>query len=218
MANRERGELRLVARHRSYLLRLTVQACCELEDRTGRTLAKVIAGVNAGSATDLRWLFWTALQDRHGEDAPTPDAAGLIANTAGGLFAILTAMRSLVALNQDDRPSNKEDEQADASEQSGSLWRRLYISARGAGVDPAQFWRLTLRELWLEMAADREQRDDRVKRDRAVAWFTASLTRAEKMPAFGDYIGQAQRPARQSWQDMKAMVSAVGEAAARAKK
>ena len=215
MANRERGELRLVARQRAYVLRLTVSSVCALEERTGRTLGEVITSINAGSATDLRWLFWAALQDRHAGEAETLEDAGVIGNSVGGIDGIMAALGRLIQVNEDDSRDDPTNEPADAPTEPGSRWRRLYIDARVAGLSPEQFWGLSLRELWLERAAQRERDRDELKRDKVLAWTIAMLGRAEKVPPLDQFIGQkSTAPARQSWQDMKAMVSALGAVAA----
>ncbi len=168
MANRERGELRLVARHRSYVLRLTVSAVCTLEDRTDSTLGEIITRINAGSATDLRWLFWAALQDRHAAEAETLEDAGTIGTNAGGIDGIMSALGRLIHVNEDDSRDDQTNEPADAPPEPGSRWRRLYIDARVAGLSPEQFWGLSLRELWLERAAQRERDRDDLKRDKVL--------------------------------------------------
>ncbi len=108
MANRERGELRLVvAGGVSYTLRLTTNACAELEDfADGRTSDEVTAGVNRGSFRDVRLMLWMALRDRH-PDVATDDPACLAAigdliDAAGGRRAVIATLRALVLLNTDD--------------------------------------------------------------------------------------------------------------------
>jgi len=104
MANRERGELTLVAGGTRYVLRLTTNSCCELEAfADGRTSDDVIAGVNRGSFRDARLLLWMALRDQH-PDVATDDPAcldtiGSIIDEAGGRAAVLERLRDLVLLN-----------------------------------------------------------------------------------------------------------------------
>lgn len=109
MANRERGELTLVAGGTRYTLRLTTNSCAELEDFTsGRTSDEVIAGVNKGSYRDVRLLLWMALRDRHGnlatDDQDCLKDIGDLIDAAGGRAVVVTVMRDLVQLNSDDRP------------------------------------------------------------------------------------------------------------------
>jgi len=104
MANRERGELTLVAGRTRYVLRLTTNSCCELESFSdGRTSDDVIDGVNRGSFRDARLLLWMALRDQHPDIATDdPDclfAIGQIIDQAGGRAAVLERLRELVLLN-----------------------------------------------------------------------------------------------------------------------
>lgn len=104
MANRERGEMSMVAGGTVYTLQLTTNSCCEIEDFTGgRTSDDLIQGVNAGSFKDARLLLWMALR-RHHPDLATNDPAclkaiGEIVDAAGGRNAVLRILRELVRLN-----------------------------------------------------------------------------------------------------------------------
>lgn len=208
MANRERGEYRLVARHRSYVLRLTVEACCELQDRTNRALTEVIAGINAGQATDIRGLIWAALQDRHGHEMPTLEDAGRFIDESGGLVAIVPHVVALVALNEDDRPTQRRNASGPAANGAAvNPWRRLYMDARRAGVSPSEFWSLSLKELWRELAGYEEQREHEVECDRIQAWYTAALSRSERMPPLMQFIRR--RPQAQTPQEMEAVINVL---------
>ncbi len=108
MANRERGELTLLAGGMRYTLRLTTNSCCELESfADGRMSDDVIAGVNSGSFRDARLLLWMALRDQH-PDLATDDpsclsAIGDLIDVAGGRLAVLERLRELILLNVDGR-------------------------------------------------------------------------------------------------------------------
>jgi len=109
MANRARGELALVAGERTYTLRLTTNACCELEDYAGgRTWDQVTAGINRGSLKDVRLLFWAALRDPHPElatdDPSSLTAIGTVIDEAGGIRVVLSRLRVLLQLNADRPP------------------------------------------------------------------------------------------------------------------
>lgn len=127
MANRERGEVTLAAHNQTYTLRLTTNACCELEDRLARAgevvherrllhatkdgpsttipvtrprlLDDVVAGVFRGSVRDLRWLLWAALQDKHSDTVPTPERAGDLIDSAGGVAGVTTQMMAFMTMN-----------------------------------------------------------------------------------------------------------------------
>ncbi|HEX8030273.1 MAG TPA: hypothetical protein VF491_17485 [Vicinamibacterales bacterium] len=213
MANRERGELRLIARDRVYTLRLTVEWCCELEDRTDRPLKAIIVGINGGSAADLRWLVWASLQAKHEKELHSVEAIGDLIDLAGGIDVVAPVVSTFMQLNgnddiADDDSISSHDEPA---EEPGSQWRRLYLDARTNGLSPERFWRLSIRELWLELAADRRRQKHRRERDLSLAWWTESLARQKRLPSLEKLIGRATRQARktQNWQQMKAMMTAL---------
>jgi hypothetical protein len=121
MANPERGEMTLVAGEQTYTLRLTTNACCDLEDRSGHKLDDVFRRAYDGGIRDLRWLIWAALQDRHADQAKTPADAGRIIDEAGGIQGVLQQMIAFMKLNtegqskvQEVKPNGK-DATADPS-------------------------------------------------------------------------------------------------------
>jgi hypothetical protein len=104
MANKERGEFALQVQDRAYTLRLTTNACCELEDfANGRTWDQVMAGVRQGRMKDVRLLIWTALQEHHGDVAThAPEslqAIGALIDDAGGLAGILLQIQAFLQMN-----------------------------------------------------------------------------------------------------------------------
>jgi hypothetical protein len=208
VANRERGEFRLVARDRDYVLRLTVEACCHLEDLADRTLSTVINGANEGSATDIRLLMWAALQPFHRKAAQTVTAVGSLIDRLGGVPAAHEAIGRLIALNLDDAPDDDDKQsESDTDKPPENRWRRLYIDARKAGIQPETFWSFSLRELWRELAAQREQREAEWTRDRVQAWTTAAFATAAfagKLPPFHKVTGRKQP--KQTPEQMKAVV------------
>ena len=189
MANRERGELRLAAPDRSYRLRLIVEACCELEDRTNRELHQIVGGANEGRVTDLRWILWAGLQAEHADLFQTPEDVGALADRIGGIHMLRAYVVALIRVNEDDSPPDTTST-APAAETPGSRWRRLYIDARRAGIAPDQFWRLSLRELWRELASQRDAQRQAIERDRTVAWMTAALSRSKTLPPLDRFIGR----------------------------
>lgn len=205
MANRERGELRLVAPHGVYRLRLVVESCCQLEDLAGRDLMDIVDGANAGRVTDLRWLFWAGLQDAHAAAFPDPESAGAMADGLGGVPALQAFVVALVRLNEDDSPPEHGETPTPPEREPGSRWRRLYIDARRAGIDPDQFWRMSLRELWRELAAQRDRQREAVERDRTMAWMVAALGRAKTLPNLARFVGR--RVAPQTPAQMRGMLT-----------
>jgi hypothetical protein len=118
MANRERGEFTLIAGEATYVLRLTTNACCELEDFSGRLFDDVQTRTNRGSLVNLRLLLWAALQEHHA-DIATPDKAGLtrvgrIIDAGGGLLGLMKQIRAFLAWNADTGDTPKKAGEAAA--------------------------------------------------------------------------------------------------------
>ncbi len=69
------------------------------------------------------------------------------------------------------------------SDRSVSIWQRLYVDARCLGLSGEAFWRLRLRELWLELEAGR--RRDRRSYERAViqAYLVEYMARQKELSA-----------------------------------
>lgn len=94
--------MRFVAGEREYTLRLTTNAACDLEDRTGKTLTEITLQAGRGSVSAARWLLWASLQDHHHEEVTTPQEAGRIIDAAGGLDKVNTQIAEFSALNAPD--------------------------------------------------------------------------------------------------------------------
>ena len=205
MANRERGEIRLRVGGRTFTLRLTAGSCCEAEDLAGKDLDAFGAGVNAGSVTDLRWLLWAALQPKHGDHFQTVDSVGDLIDEVGSPRAALAVLIQLLEANADDRPET--DRRGETSRHKPARgWRQVYLDARTLGVTPEQFWALSLREIWREVAVASQRR----RADLTNAWWTAALMRQKKLPDLKDLIADAPEGERtQTWQSMKAALQAM---------
>ncbi len=116
MANKERGEVSLVARDKTYTLALTTNGACELEAASGRTLEQVFRGALKYSLVDMRWMVWGALQEHHSEEITTPKDAGRFIDDAGGLAKVWTALNAFQQANADtstDQPTAKSGGVAD---------------------------------------------------------------------------------------------------------
>lgn len=109
MANKERGEMTLVAGADTYVLRLTTNACCELEDKSAKLLDDIVRGAMRGSVRDLRWLLWASLQDKHHETVKSPVDAGEVIDAAGGIQGVLRQMTAFMKLNADPDPPKAEE-------------------------------------------------------------------------------------------------------------
>lgn len=99
MANRERGEMTLVAGAQTFMLRLTTNACCDLEDQSGKNFEEHLDLWNTQRrATSFRWIVWAALQDKHAKVVKTPVDAGLIIDACDET-ELVRLMAAFVTLN-----------------------------------------------------------------------------------------------------------------------
>lgn len=122
MANKQRGEVSFKIGKTRYLLRLTTNAVCELQDFSAaqnkngveRTWDQVLAGIDRGSMKDVRFFFWVAFRDRHPEiatdDPASLKAIGTIIDQAGGAQSVVKVISALLAANADVKD---EDEPAE---------------------------------------------------------------------------------------------------------
>lgn len=118
MANKERGEWTLVAGESRYSLRLTTNACCELEEFSGRVFDEIQLRANRGSLVNLRLLLWASLREHHSELA-TADKDGLarigqVIDAAGGLTGLMAQIRAFLAWNADAGEAPKKAGEASA--------------------------------------------------------------------------------------------------------
>lgn len=211
MANRERGEIRLVVAGRIYTLRLTVGACCELEDALEQDFDAITRRVQRGRVTELRALLWASLQGYHASAFPTIDTVTPILDTVSrpALRALLAV---LLRLNADDEPQQAQPRTSPAEPVAGSVWRRLYLDARAHGIPGAQFWDLSLRELWREMAAIQQRRRDARDARIVQAWWIANLVWQKKLPDLKSLLTPTEAPRAQTWQEMRATMRAFARA------
>ncbi len=105
MANRERGEFRLIAGTSTYILQLTTNSCCELEDFTGRPFDEIQRGAKRGFVKDMRLILWAALWAHH-PDIAAPTAASLqtvgsVMDEGGGVIGLHRQILAFIALNAD---------------------------------------------------------------------------------------------------------------------
>ncbi len=109
MANRERGEFRLRVGDQAFTLRLTTNACAELEDLAGKPLDQVLKGLEEGRIASLREILWASLRDQHPEvatlDADAFRKIGDLVDRAGGIKEIRAQLRAFMKLN-DEAPKD----------------------------------------------------------------------------------------------------------------
>jgi hypothetical protein len=82
MANPHRGQVDLKAGEATYRLSFSINALCEIEDATGKSVNELAAEMGGAPRLSLiRVLLWGALRDHHEE--VTLKQAGEIAGEAG---------------------------------------------------------------------------------------------------------------------------------------
>lgn len=112
MANPERGEFSLKVGDRRYTLRLTTNACAELEDLTnGKTIDAVVLGAQHGSVKSIRLLLWAALREHHPDiatdDPDSVKAIGVLVDQAGGFEGLLQQVNEFIQLNVNPEPERQ---------------------------------------------------------------------------------------------------------------
>lgn len=110
MANRERGDSKITVDGREYILRLSINAQCELEDRLSTPdkdvkFADVVRDVQAGSRRAMRAFLWACLLEHHGAEMPTPKDAGILIEAAGGANEL---MKALLGVADDAAPDPRD--------------------------------------------------------------------------------------------------------------
>jgi hypothetical protein len=210
VANRERGEQRLVADDVTFTLRLTVEACCDVEDRSGLSLEALVQGARDGSVSDLRWIVWASLQSNHAAAFPTLDAVGCLMDAVGHR-SLVEQLTAFLLANLDDDDTTKHTENGTPA--AKPTWRSRYIDARTAGIERDDFWQLSLLELRREMKAAKSRLRAAWNRDITQAWYVAALSNQKHLPPLARLLqteDEPDAPAKpQTWQEMKAMLKAL---------
>ncbi len=132
MANKERGEVCLVARDKAYTLAMTTNGACELEAASGRKLEQVFRGALSYSLVDMRWMVWGALQEHHSDEIKTPKDAGRFIDDAGGLAKVWTALNAFQQANAD----TSTDQKAEAGKASDPLIAQVEVNGNGSTSMP----------------------------------------------------------------------------------
>lgn len=99
VANQARGEVALVVEGRSYLLRPSFNASCELETLTNKAYTQWLIEAHRGRLDAMRALMWAFLHECHGEEIRTLADAGEWIVRAGGLEVISRALEQVTAVN-----------------------------------------------------------------------------------------------------------------------
>lgn len=139
MANQERGEFTIAVGDRRFTLRVTTNACAELEDfANGRTWDQVLVGCARGSVKDVRLLLWAALRDKHPDvatnDPESVKAIGRLVDDAGGFAGMQAQMFAFIGLNQAP-PEPKGGESGEGS--SDPPTAQAEVAGVGSALTPA---------------------------------------------------------------------------------
>jgi hypothetical protein len=136
------------------------------------------------------------------------DHVGRLIDGLGSLAATVSVVAAFIELNTDDRPTT---EQSGEAKPRTKGWRQVYLDARCLGLTADEFWNLSLRELWRELAVAEQQRRRAYDRDIELAWWTVALGRRKRLPALADMKAKGKPVVRQTWQDIKALTKVLAE-------
>lgn len=116
MANRERGEVEFQSLGKSWTMKLGVNAMCEIEDATGKSISEIgtLLG-NAKTATIklLRTVMWASLRDHH--DEITTKEVGAIIDGVGMKKAGLLISEAFAAATPEQNGGEDRPPKATAS-------------------------------------------------------------------------------------------------------
>lgn len=88
---------RIDSKDQSYTLELTFNARCDLEERAGKFTDEIVKDALKGSARDLRWIVWAALQQHHANAVKTAEDAGLVIDAVGGTRSMAAQLLTFLA-------------------------------------------------------------------------------------------------------------------------
>lgn len=123
MANQERGELGVTVGGKTYTLRPTFDAICNLEEAAGKPIAEILTGVQEGRMSGVRGMAFCLLQDKHGREIRTLKDASEWIETAGGADVVLPWLNKVLELNSEvseESPAVPQSAQAGIGERSSS--------------------------------------------------------------------------------------------------
>lgn len=110
MANRERGEVEFQSLGKTWTMKLGVNAMCEIEDATSRSIAEIgalLGDTKTATIKLLRTVMWGALKDHHDDIAMKEVGAiidGIGMNEAGRLIGAAFTAATPEAKDGGDHP------------------------------------------------------------------------------------------------------------------
>lgn len=99
MANGQRGEVAVTVGGKSYTLRPTFDALCELEEVSGKPIDDILKGMNEGRVSGVRAVVWCCLQDQHAAEFKTLKQASEWIELAGGADVVLPWVHKVLDMN-----------------------------------------------------------------------------------------------------------------------
>lgn len=102
-ANKARGEIPLQVGDKTYILKLTSNAMCELEGMFDLTMDQVMTGLQKGRLTECRALLWAMLQEHHPEITDLK-MVGTMIDDAGGIVVVSDKLQAMWKLNTSEAP------------------------------------------------------------------------------------------------------------------
>jgi hypothetical protein len=109
VGNLQTGHVRVEAKGKAYTLRFSIDAICQVEERSGRTFPEIAADMEAGkiSLSLTRFLLWGALREEHPEIG-VKDAGELMTAFGGvqGAIEKISAAMAAAFPVPDENPQN----------------------------------------------------------------------------------------------------------------
>jgi len=95
LANPEAGEVSIPVNGRTFVLKLSMNAACAIEDKTGKDVGVLLAEAGRLNFRAMRYLTWVLLQKHHHKDFPTEEAVGEWIDAAGGPMVFYQLLAAL---------------------------------------------------------------------------------------------------------------------------
>lgn len=123
MANVERGEGSVTWGGKTYTLRPTFDALCELEERLNKPIDQIMREMQEGRLSSVRSVMWCLLQDEHAAEFKALKDASRLIEGIGGVDKAMTVLYGVMGLNLETEAStggNPPDAQVGTGEPSGT--------------------------------------------------------------------------------------------------
>lgn len=107
-ANPERGELGITVFDRRYVLRMSMNSLCALQQRTKKTYGELIGDLSMMNVESVREILWTLLQPYHANEFKSINLVGDLIDDIGGHVKATSIITDLLILNRPkkDKPAS----------------------------------------------------------------------------------------------------------------